>query len=239
MLATVGFAFLAGIFSTLSPCVLPLIPLVLGAAISEHKFGPVALAGGLALSFTTVGLFIATIGFAAGIDAGVFRAVAAVLMVTIGIVLLVPRFQAQFSMASGPVSNWAEQRLNGFSTTGLAGQFGVGLLLGIVWAPCVGPTLGAASVMAARGENLGQVAVTMLVFGVGAALPLLLFGALSRETIMRIRGRLMATGQGAKITMGALLMAMGLFILTGLDKVVETSFVNHSPAWLTDLTTRF
>lgn len=239
MLGTIGFAFLAGIFSVLSPCVLPLIPLVLGAAVSEHRFGPVALAGGLALSFTTVGLFVATIGFAVGIDAGVFRTVAAILMTGIGIVLIVPRFQAQFSLASGPVGNWAEQRFDGFSTTGLAGQFAVGLLLGIVWAPCVGPTLGAASILAARGESLVQVALTMLSFGVGAALPLLVFGMLSRETMARMRGRLMATGQKAKLAMGGLLIAMGVIILSGLDKSLETLLVNMSPAWLTDLTTRF
>jgi cytochrome c-type biogenesis protein len=55
MFGTVGFAFLAGVFSSLSPCVLPLIPLVLGAAVSEHKYGPAALAAGLALSFAAVG----------------------------------------------------------------------------------------------------------------------------------------------------------------------------------------
>ena len=239
MLATIGFALLAGIFSTLSPCVLPLVPLVLGAAVSEHRFGPAALAGGLALSFTSVGLFVATIGFAAGIDAGIFRAAAAILLAGIGIVLIVPRFQAQFAMASGPVGNWAEQRLGGFSTTGISGQFAVGLLLGIVWAPCVGPTLGAASVMAARGENLGQVAATMLVFGVGAALPLLVLGMVSRETMMRMRGRLMATGRGAKVIMGSVLITMGLVILSGLDRSLETILVNASPAWLTNLTTHF
>ena len=239
MLGTIGFALLAGIFSTLSPCVLPLVPLVLGAAVSEHKFGPAALAGGLALSFTSVGLFVATIGFAAGIDAGMFRAAAAILMAGIGIVLIVPRFQAQFALASGPVGSWAEQRLGGFSTAGISGQFAVGLLLGIIWAPCVGPTLGAASVMAAKGENLGQVAATMLVFGAGAALPLLVLGMVSRETMMRIRGRLMAAGRGAKVAMGGVLIATGLFIVSGLDRSLETILVNASPAWLTSLTSRF
>ena len=93
MTATLGLALLAGILSTLSPCVLPLIPLILGAALSEHKLGPAALAVGLALSFTTVGLFVATIGFAVGLDAGIFRSAAAILMVAVGIVLVMPRLQ--------------------------------------------------------------------------------------------------------------------------------------------------
>ena len=86
MVATLGLAFLAGILSVLSPCVLPLLPLVLGAAASEHRLGPAALAGGLALSFVVIGLFVATIGFAIGLDAGVFRVAAAILLVLVGLV---------------------------------------------------------------------------------------------------------------------------------------------------------
>ena len=74
----------------------------------------------------------------------------------------------------------------------LAFEWIIGLLLGAVWSPCVGPTLGAASILAAKGENLGQVALTMLAFGVGAALPLLVIGLLSREAMQRWQARLWA-----------------------------------------------
>jgi cytochrome c biogenesis protein CcdA len=238
-MGSIGLAFLAGILSTLSPCVLPLLPIVLGTSVSAHRAGPAALAAGLALSFVAVGLFIATIGFSIGLDAGVFRAVAAVLLVAIGLVLLVPRFQAQFALAAGPVSNWTEQRFGGFSGNGLGGQFGVGLLLGAVWSPCVGPTLGAASLLAAQGSNLGYVALAMLMFGLGAALPLLLLGLLSRETLLRWRERLYAAGKSGKIAMGVILLATGVLVLTGLDKVLEAKLVELSPAWLTELTTRY
>jgi len=89
----VGLALLAGVLSTLSPCVLPLLPIVIGTAMGEHRFGPAALAAGLALSFVTIGLFVATIGFAAGLDQDVFRSVAAVLLIAVGGVLLLPRLQ--------------------------------------------------------------------------------------------------------------------------------------------------
>ena len=158
MIGTFGLASLAGVLSTLSPCVLPLVPIVLGAAASEHRLGPAALAASLALSFTAIGLFVATAGFALGLDAGAFRVAGAVLLVAIGLVLLVPRLQAGFALAAGPVGQWTEQRFGGFSTAGLSGQFGVGLLLGAAWSPCVGPTLAAAAVLAARGETLAAVA---------------------------------------------------------------------------------
>jgi cytochrome c biogenesis protein CcdA len=239
MLATLGLALLAGMLSTLSPCVLPLLPIVLGAAASEHRLGPVALATGLAASFTAIGLFVATVGFAAGLDTGVFRMVAAILLIAIGVVLLVPRLQEQFALAAAPVSNWAGGYADNFAPTGLAGQFGLGVLLGAVWSPCVGPTLGAASILAAKGENLSQVAVTMLAFGVGAAVPLLLIGLLSREAMQRWRARLMETGRTGKTVLGLLLVAVGVLVATDFDKRIETTLVELSPAWLTELTTKF
>jgi len=108
-----------------------------------------------------------------------------------------------------------------------------------VWSPCVGPTLGAASILAAKGENLAQVALTMLAFGIGAALPLMLLGLVSREAMTRWRGRLMDAGRGGKMLLGGLLVVVGLFVATGLDKRLETVLVDASPAWLTELTTRF
>lgn len=239
MLATLGFALLAGILSVLSPCVLPLLPIVFGTAQSEHRLGPAALAFGVAISFTTIGLFVATIGFAIGLETDLFRLVAAVLLIAVGIVLLVPRLQAQVAVAAGPVGNWVDDHFGSFSGDSLWGQFGVGLLLGAVWAPCVGPTLGAASVLAAKGEDLGQVALTMLAFGVGAALPLMALGFASREAMLRWRGKLAEAGKGGKMLLGIVLVVVGLLVATGADKALETYLVNASPDWLTRLTTRY
>ena len=151
---------------------------------------------GLALSFVVIGLFVATVGFAIGLDAGIFRTGAAIMLILVGLVLMVPAAQTRLAVAAGPMSNWTENRFGGFSTAGLPGQFGVGLLLGAVWSPCVGPTLGAASLLASQGRDLGVVALTMLLFGLGAALPLLLLGTLSREVLMRWRDRMWASVRG-------------------------------------------
>lgn len=233
---SVGLAYLAGMLSTLSPCVLPLLPVVLGTAISEHRLGPVALAAGLALSFVAIGLFIATIGFAIGLDEVLFRQVAAILMIGIGLVLLVPRFEAGFALAAGPVGNWAQQSLSATEGNGLGGQFGIGLLLGVVWTPCVGPTLGAASLMAAQGQNLAQVALTMFLFGIGAAVPLLLISLVSRTTLMRWRGRVLSAGTGVKRMLGGMLIVFGLLTISGLDRKLQATLVGLSPDWLTNLT---
>ena len=150
MPATLGLAYLAGVLSTLSPCVLPLLPLVFGSAASAHRLGPLALGLGLASSFVAVGLFVATIGFSIGVDAEVFRIVAAALMILVGIALIVPVLAARLALSAGPISRWADARLAGFSAAGLRGQFGIGVLLGVAWSPCVGPTLGAASCWRAK-----------------------------------------------------------------------------------------
>ena len=239
MLGNVGFAFLAGLLSVLSPCVLPLVPIVLGTAASEHRLGPVALAAGLALSFTAIGLFVATIGFAIGLDGDVFRRAGAVLLMILGFVLMLPRLQTRVATAAGPVGSWAEERFGGFGSAGLPGQFLVGVLLGAAWSPCVGPTLGAASLMAARGENLGSVAVTMLAFGIGAALPLVLLGFASREALLRWRGHLATVGRSVKAGLGALMVVLGVLVLTGLDKRAEAAFVSASPDWLNAVTTGY
>src|SRR4029079_5155212 len=126
-------------------------------------------------------------------------------LVAFGIVLLVPHLQARVAVAAGPVGNWAEHRFGGFSPACVGAQCMVGLLLGAVWSPCIGPTLGAASVLAAQSRDLGQVALTMTVFGIGAASPLLLLGLLSREALTRCRGRLMTAGRSAKMALGIVL----------------------------------
>lgn len=237
--ASLAFAFIAGVLSTLSPCVLPLLPVVLGAAVGEHRLGPVALAAGVALSFVAIGMFIATIGFAIGFDAALFRSVAAVLLIALGLALAVPQISTAIATVASPAGAWAENRFGGFETAGLSGQFLLGLLLGAVWSPCVGPTLGAASVLASQGKDLAHVALVMTAFGFGAALPLLLLGMLSREAMMRMRARLLNAGRGGKAALGALLILSGVFIVSGLDKKIEARLVDATPAWLTELTTRY
>ena len=239
MLGHLILAFAAGSLSILSPCVLPLLPIVLGTAALKSRLGPLALGAGVVLSFVSVGLFVALIGFSIGLDAGFFRALAAIMLIMIGFVLLVPVFQDRLAVVAGPVSGWGQGRLDGFSDTGAAGQFGIGLLLGTVWSPCVGPTLGAASLLAAQGKDLFQVVLIMVSFGLGAGVPLVLIGLLSRSLLQRMRDRMMSAGKGLKALLGVIFILLGGLILAGLDKKAEAALVDASPAWLTEFTTQF
>ena len=233
------FAFAAGSLSILSPCVLPLVPVVLGTAASEGRWGPVALAGGLVLSFVAIGMFVSLIGFSIGLDGDFFRAISAVMLLAVGLLLAIPVLQRGFALAAGPAGNWMQNRFGGRPGQGAAGQFGIGVLLGAVWSPCVGPTLGAASLLAAQGRDLVQVVLTMLAFGFGVAVPLLLLGLMSRELLMRWRTRMLGAGIGIKTAIGAMFVLTGAAILAGFDKQLEAAIVTASPAWLTALTTRY
>lgn len=234
-----ALGFLAGLLSILSPCVLPLLPLVLATSAGAHRRGPLALAAGLALSFAIVGTAIAWAAGQLGFDAGVLRVVGAVMLVVLGLVLLSSGLQMRFASATSGVANAGHTLLARLSPEGLGGQFVIGLVLGVVWSPCVGPTLGSAVALASQGEDLASIALLMLVFGLGAGLPLLALGLLSRSAMARMRGALMATGKAGKTLLGLALVAIGLLIASGTDKRVEAWAVDHSPAWLTELTTRY
>lgn len=235
---TYGLSLAAGALSTFSPCILPLLPILLGAALAAHRFGPFALAGGLTVSFAGIGIFAASLGAALGFDSGCFRSVAAVLLVAFGGILLSPALQQRFAAATSGLSgagNGLLVRVTG--DDGLAGQFALGLLLGVVWSPCAGPTLGAAATLASQGRDLGQAALAMALFGLGAGLPLIVLGLTSRTWIARGHGELLAAGTLGKQVLGGIMVLVGILILTGTDKFFEGWALDAAPDWLIRLTT--
>jgi cytochrome c-type biogenesis protein len=234
---TYVLGFVAGAASILSPCVLPLIPILIASALSKHRFGTLALAGGLSLSFAAVGTVLANLGANAGLDPELFRRVAAALMAVFGIVMLSSRLSAAFAMLGSRVGNVAQGALSSLSGDGLVSQFGIGLLLGLVWSPCVGPTLGAATTLAAQGPHLGQIALLMIVFGMGAGVPLLVLGAVSRASLLRSRGLLASLGRVSKTALGMVFVVLGVIIFLGYDRNIESALLSVSPMWLTRLTT--
>jgi cytochrome c-type biogenesis protein len=238
-LSTYFFSLIAGSLSTLSPCVLPLIPILITSALNTHKLGPYALAGGLALSFTVVGVFLATLGASLGLDQDTFRTVAAALLIVFGLILLSASLQERFAVAASGVSNSGQSLLNRVSTDTLGGQLMLGVILGIVWSPCVGPTLGAAITLASQGESLSHITLVMALFGIGAGVPLILLGLLSRQAMMRFRDHLLLAGQTGKKILGALLLVVGFMIIFGWDKQLESLALDALPQWLINLSVKY
>ena len=157
----------------------------------------------------------------------------------LGLVLMSGGLQRRFAAATAGIGDAGNSLIAQMRLDGLWGQFAIGLVLGVVWSPCVGPTLGAAVVLASQGSQLPQVALLMGIFGLGAALPVVVLAYVSRNTMFKMRGTFLQAGKTGKMVLGAIMVALAVLILTGADKPIETWLVEHSPAWLTTLTTKF
>jgi len=232
-------ALLAGTLTTLSPCVLPVLPIVLLGAIDEHRFGPVVLAGGMATTFAALGIVLSGAGWALDVSGDAVRAAAAILMVLFGVVLLSGVLQHRFTALATPVADRFNRVLERYTPEGLGGQFALGALLGAVWTPCSGPTLGAAVSLAANSQTVARAAAVMAFFGVGASLPLVALAYGSRQALRSRRDLLLRLGRFAKPGLGAVMLAVGLLVLLGWDKVIEAAFVGAMPDWLVGITTRY
>jgi cytochrome c biogenesis protein CcdA len=232
---TLVLTFLAGVLSILSPCVLPLAPIVVAGAASQDRRGPLALVLGLALTFGIVGGIIASFGLELGAS-GKVRMVAAAIMAGVGLILLIPALGFQVERALAPLARWGEALSKRLPAAGLAGSFAAGIVLAFAWAPCVGPTLGAAFALAASGGSLARAMATMFVFALGAALALLAAGfGLGKITV---RARLAGRARFARVALAVVLVAAGGAILTGLDRKFEAAVLEAAPDWFVVLTTR-
>ena len=238
-MTALALAFVAGLVTILNPCVLPILPVLIGSALGQHRLGPLALAAGLVTSFSIFGLLITAFGFQLGLDGGLIRTIAGSLLVVAAIVLLVPRAQAALSAAAAPLTNGGNAMLGRVSGDGLGGQYLVGLLLGLVWAPCVGPTLGVAIAAAAQGENMLSAFATFLVFGSGVAASILAFAYGSRKALGERSKAARSIARIAKPLFGVTLLVVGAMVVSGLDKAVEAALLAILPESLIAFTTRF
>jgi cytochrome c-type biogenesis protein len=234
-----ALSLLAGLLTALSPCVLPVLPLIVGSTGQEHKHAPLAIAAGMILSFTILGVFLATIGTTLGIDPNLIRYLAAGFIVFFGLIMLSSKLQNLLQNTLTPFSNLANSRLSSGKFKGLYGQFNLGILLGAVWSPCVGPTLGAAVGLATQRQSLFQATAMMLLFGIGSAIPLLFIAYGSRKIFLKNRERLITFGQYAKPTMGIVLITVGISILFGIDKLAEAKLLDILPERWIDLISRY
>jgi cytochrome c-type biogenesis protein len=204
---TLGYA--AGALSTLSPCVLPILPIVLFGVVDRHAWGPLALAAGLSTSFAGVGIAIASVGFSIGVDPSTLRLAVAAMLAGMGAVLLVPALQDGLATIATPVAGRGQVLLDRLQPSGLGGQFALGALLGVIWSPCSGPTLGAAIGLAAQGDSIATAAATMISFGLGAATPILALAYGSRQAIFARHDWLVRVSRIGKPLMGTAFVGIG------------------------------
>lgn len=227
--------YLAGLLTLINPCVLPVLPIVIASALQASRLGPVALAAGMSLSFVGLGLLVAVAGRSLGLTETTIQTGGALLMIGFGLVLLVPRLNEGFALATAGMASRADRGIDQLDRTALGGQFLGGMLLGAVWSPCVGPTLGGAISLAAQGDSLGRAAATMMAFAAGVSTIILALGYGARRALMRNRAAMQRIAELAKPLMGAVFLAVGLALYFGLHHKAQAALLNVLPIWLQDL----
>ncbi|MCG6882995.1 MAG: cytochrome c biogenesis CcdA family protein [Silicimonas sp.] len=228
-----GYA--AGLLTLINPCVLPILPIVLATALQAGRYGPLAVAAGLSLTFVAFGLFVALAGRAIGITEETLANAGAVLMAGFGLVLLVPKFSESFATATAGLSSRADARIDATDRSGLGGQFIGGVLLGAVWSPCIGPTLGGAISLASQGQNLGHATLILIAFALGVSTIILGLGYGAQSVIRKRRDWMQALATSARPIMGAVFVAVGVAILFKFHHTLEFWALEYLPEWFTEL----
>lgn len=229
------FAYIAGLLTLINPCVLPVLPIVLVSALNANRAGPLALAAGMSVSFVVFGVLVTAFGAGIGLTQDRLAQIGAVLMMIFGLILIVPMFASRFEMATAGVAASADERMNSLDSGSLRGQFLGGLLLGTVWSPCIGPTLGGAIALASQGESLIYVTFIMCAFALGVSTLIIGLGLGAREAIRTRAQALRGLAERSKPIIGATFIAVGAMLFFKFHHVIEGWLLDAMPIWLQDL----
>lgn len=228
MLFLLGFAFLAGIFTILSPCILPILPAILSAGTTKGKWRPLGIIVGLVVSFTFFTLTLTAIVHATGLSANALRYAAIVLIFLFGLVMIFPRLSDLFAKVTAPVADWGQNIQGTNSGGGFGGGFLFGIALGLLWTPCAGPILAAiTTLVATQSVNLNTVLIT-LAYSIGAGIPMLLI-AFGGSKIIQSSKFLSAHAERIRQFFGCLIVLMALAIALHWDMILQQSITQYVP----------
>lgn len=228
------FAYLAGLLTLINPCVLPVLPIVLATSLQTDRRAPLALTLGMSLSFVVLGLGVAAVGPALGIHEDTVSRAAALLMIGFGAVMLIPAFGGRFALATSGLAAKADVGMSATASGGLGSQILGGMLLGGVWSPCIGPTLGAAIAMASQGENLIRAGMTMTAFALGVSTLILGLAYGTRHWLRRNMNRMRAFAERSKPVLGVTFILIGLGLWFRVNHIIDAWMIENMPAWLID-----
>lgn len=205
---SLGLAFAGGVLTVLSPCILPILPIVVGRSLQSHRLGPVALVAGLVGGFAAAGSLLGiTANWLTGLTNGL-RIVAVAVLLVLGLLALFPSWSYRLFCAL-PLGRWGQSE-----RVGLAGEFWLGTQLGLLWTPCAGPVLGAILVIAATSHQIVGAFGLLFAYGIGAALPLLAIAYGGRrlgQSFLRLRphSALLQKVGGGMIVLTAIAISLG------------------------------
>ncbi|MFZ5438002.1 MAG: cytochrome c biogenesis protein DipZ [Patescibacteria group bacterium] len=232
MILLIAFAFLAGIVTVLSPCILPLLPIILASADADNKQRPLGVVVGFIASFTFFTLFLSTIVTFLGISASSLRFISIFILATFGLSLLIPKVQALLEIL---FSKLASSTPTAERKTGFGGGFVVGLSLGLLWTPCVGPILASVISLALTGSVNTQAFLITLFYALGTALPMLLIMKVGVTALQRVPWLVKNTGNIQKL-FGMLMILTAIAIYFNVDRQFQSYILEKFPNYGVGLT---
>ncbi len=236
MLLLIVFAFLAGIVTIFSPCILPVLPIILSASVGSGRRRPLGIVFGFVLSFTFFTLALTAIVKATGLSADALRLVAVVVIGFFGLSLLFPQTQVLLERVMSAFSGLA-----GGVTAQKSGQTGfwggvlIGLSLGLLWTPCVGPILAAVITLAITQTVNAQAMVITLAYSLGSALPMLGITYASQRLLQQVRF-LNKYASRIQQGFGVVMILTAVAILLNLDRQFQTAVLQLFPQYGSGLT---
>ena len=231
MLILIAFAFLAGIITILSPCILPILPIVLSGSFGSKR-KPLGIVVGFALSFTLFTLFLSVLVKTTGISADALRSISIIIILIFGISLILPKFQVfmerLFSRLSGKLAVSGNHE-------GFHGGVFIGLSLGLVWTPCVGPIIASVITLAATSSvNFAAFFIT-LSYALGTAIPMLAIMIGGRGLLQKIPWLLPNTAKIQKV-FGILMILTAMVIFFNIDRRFQVFILDKFPSYGAGLT---
>lgn len=220
---SIFIVFLAGVVTIMKPCCLPLVPVIFSGS-GGHRLRPLAIVSGLTVSFTTMGVLVSAFGATFGAYTDYLRNIAILFIISMGLVLFDEDVNMEFMKISGSITQRLREIgfLNKFSSKmpegSLMSGFFLGMSLGVLWIPCVGPILGAVLALVASVGNMTYGASMLFVYSIGMSLPMLSIAYYGKKITNRYKW-FSRNGELLKKLSGLVLILIGIMLLFGVDKL--------------------
>lgn len=224
---TILLAFIAGFVTVLSPCVLPLLPVIFASAVQEGKWRPFGVLIGFVVSFAAITLLLATLVSSLGLHPDAMRVLSGVILLVCGVFLAVPQLSHWFEMRTGSIAGLSARFPD---HGGFWGGLALGSGLGLAWTPCVGPIMASVITLALNQSVTGGAVLVTLAYALGTAIPMgaVIFGG--RALVRRV-GFLQRHTTLIRLVFGLLLILAAVLILSGFDRAIQTWLLIAFPQW--------
>jgi cytochrome c biogenesis protein CcdA len=224
-------ALLAGVVTIAGPCILPLLPIILGTStVKSHSSRPLFIVLGFIVSFSAFVVLFSAFGRFLPVSAGTLRTISAALIALFGVAMLFPKIQAALFARFGAFAARQLAPAPGAGEAGPGSGFILGATLGAVWTPCAGPVLGTVLTLVASNRNLVQATGLLIAYAIGAGAPMLLIAYGGQAAITRVHA-LARYAEPIQRVFGALIIVVAIGLYFGFDLTVQTYLLTNYP-WL-------